>query len=384
VHIDISDMTEVIDRMELTDEEQAAGETLPQVDQIRDGELAPIKAAADAVYAAVRLTSPEGDGCSAVAPRPAAEDAATGGAFGGALGDGRTFQVRFDDQGLPQVWLDGEQVSSAEVTPDGEVTVVGGGWLATDDDGDRGLAYGVRPPGSVRTYAVTGDGVEVCAGIVYADDDRWFALPDVSRQWSIVHEIPDADVIEEDLATREEALEEEIQAAADARQEELDACAEEPEACMPPPGVTAWEGPIGDGRTYRVELDEDDTRVLIDGIEIGEAEDATPSWTDPMRSFGLSFSGDFVRTDPAVLVGAVPPGAVESLVLDEDGQPVVTPSLTFSPDGRYYAIWTGDTVGPTEGVSRPVRHRAADGTLFPLGPDHDAARGIPETSGHED
>jgi hypothetical protein len=130
-----------------------------------------------------------GTGCTVSSPEPApewgAEPDVGDNRFGGELRDGRPYEVRTGAEGT-EVWIDGRWAAGPARSNGIPVTETGG-WLATNGNSGRGLAYGARPPGAVRTYAVTGDGVQVCDRITFSPDGRWFALPDVDRDWTLVH-----------------------------------------------------------------------------------------------------------------------------------------------------------------------------------------------------
>ncbi len=159
-----------------------------------------------------------------------------------------------------------------------------------------------------------------------------------------------------------------------------DACTEPGATCRGEDGIEAtgssmpdglpleWEGPLAGGAgTYTIEMDEDGTRAVVGGEAITPA-DGWPGWDEATQG-GSAFS--FERSPQApggpldeIIVGMVPPDAVETFVVDRNGDPVDAPSLTFSPDGRFYAIHGLDIpdAGP---YVWPLRHRLASGEVIP-------------------
>ena len=287
-----------------------------------------------------------GTGCTVSAPGPAPERGAEPDVgddrFGGELADGRPFEIRPDPEGAG-VWIDGRWAAGPADAVGGTGYVAGGGWLATDGSSGRGLAHGVRPPGAVRTYAVTPDGVQVCDRISFSPDGRWYALPDVARDWVVVHVDADGALVL-DLSPAAGCP---IDGACPSTEPGSTATTE-PTTEQPPTtlgeGVMSWTGPLTDGRTYQVMVEDDVVQAFVDDAPAGEPA-GVPVWpptTDGLfetntASFPLDPDGDDASLDQ-VVVGARPPGAVATEARDPDGDRIEMPSLAVSPDGRFYAF----------------------------------------------
>ena len=345
------------------DQAHYVGAARPAIERVRD---------------AVALDA--GTGCSVSAPGPAPEWGAEpdGGddRFGGELRDGRPYEVRTGDGGT-EVWVDGRWAAGPARADGLPVTETGSGWLATDENSGRGLAYGVRPPGAVRTYAVTPDGVQVCDRITFSPDGRWFALPDVDRDWVIVH--LDADgalVLDLDPATGcpidGDCPEPEPGATATTEP----AATEQPQTTLAD-SIMSWTGPLTDGRTYQVMVDDDGSvQAFVDDAPVGEPE-SVPVWPPTAEglilpssvSFSLDPDGDDATLDQ-VVVGARPPGAVVTEARGPDGERIELPSLALSPDGRFYALHGLDLefwADAREEGWWPIVHLDAQGAVIEVG-----------------
>jgi len=387
VYVDISAMTELIDRHEVTDEEYASGETLPErtwTDEVLDGELTDIDATAKAIYAAIRLDQTGDDAATAadVCPALLAEGAmatATGtdAEWTGTTADGRTFTVTDDGT---DVWVsvDGD-VGGIGMSRPGDRNPVQ--WYG--DSGDpTGITVGVRHPDAAAIGAVRPDGSIHAAGLVLAPDGTLFALPDMplvvesdggDGSWPIVSCTADGAL----LPAEDEAVDipdpDDVGEFPTAPADPPPTTTEAPTTTTPQDDMT-WEGPTTAGQTYRVEVKADVLRVFVDGVQVN-ADGEIPRWeadptggTPPMLGFELSPNPDGGPQD-WIIVGARPPGATETFVLGPDGE-VPVETLTISPDGRFYALhgleldFMEDPETPW-----PVRHRDADGDLFPPMPE---------------
>lgn len=106
--------------------------------------------------------------------------------FGATMADGRPYEVEVLDDGYA-ISIGGAPAGSSS----GAGITAGTGWSETSLHGTAaglGLAVGIRPPGSTRTSVVDHTGVARCEGIAYSSDGRWFAVPDVDRDWLVVHQ----------------------------------------------------------------------------------------------------------------------------------------------------------------------------------------------------
>ena len=283
-----------------------------------------------------------GTGCTVSAPGPApewgVEPDVVENRFGDELADGRTYEIRPLGDGT-EVWIDGRWAAGPADSLDDPVTVVGSGWLATNGNSGRGLAYGIRPPGAVRTYAVTGDGVQVCDRISFSHDGRWFALPDVDRDWVIVHVDADGALVL-DLSPAAGCP---IDGECPTTEPGSTATTEQPQTTLAE-DVISWTGPLTDGRTYQVMVEGDRVQAFVDDAPVGEPA-GVPVWPPTAEGLILSSTVSFpLGPDPVdgsfdqVVVGARPPGAVTTEARNPEGDRIALPSLALSPDGRFYAF----------------------------------------------
>lgn len=159
-----------------------------------------------------------------------------------------------------------------------------------------------------------------------------------------------------------------------------DACTEPGATCLDEDDIVAtgsampeglpieWEGPLAGGAgTYTIVMDEAGTRAVVGGEAITPA-DTWPEWNEETESgSGLGFElspRDAGQPQDIIIVGIVPPDTVETFVVDRNGDPVEVPSLTLSPDGRFYAVHGLDI--PDNGPNVwPIRHRLASGEVVP-------------------
>ncbi|HMJ75852.1 MAG TPA: hypothetical protein VK507_07760, partial [Iamia sp.] len=307
----------------------------------------------------------------AAGPMPTAEG--TDAEWTGTMADGRTFTMTHDEGGI-EVSVEGEDLGTARLVGLGQ-----GSWIPV---GDTGILLGGRRPEAAAIGAVGPDGTIHSEGVVLSPDGTVFALPDVGAsdgvEWRTAFCTAQGELISDgDLTVPlDPPGDGDPTAPADPPPATTEPATTEPPATEPTTTVApmeqmSWEGPLVDGRTYRVEVEDGLMRAFADGVKVG-MDNELPGWPGSPDDGSASGIGFELSPNPDggpqdwILVGARPPGAVETFVESPDGV-VELPSLTISPDGRFYALhgleldFMEDPATPW-----PIKHRDAAGNVIEL------------------